>query len=124
VSDPSWHEKLALAEAEVAATVRALPKPLRAEAQKLPVTYERRPNAQLLAEGIAPDTLGLFVGGEFAEGDHALLPAQIILFLDNLWEMTEGDAGWFCEEIRTTVLHELGHYLGLDEGELTARGLE
>ncbi len=27
-------------------------------------------------------------------------------------------------EVRTTYLHELGHYLGLDEDELTQRGLE
>jgi predicted Zn-dependent protease with MMP-like domain len=30
----------------------------------------------------------------------------------------------FREEVATTLLHELGHYLGLDEGDLTDRGLE
>ena len=28
------------------------------------------------------------------------------------------------EEIRTTVLHETAHYFGLDEDDLSARGLE
>ena len=123
-AERAWRELVALAEAEVAATLRSLPRQLGAEARKLPVTYERRPSAQLIAEGIESDTLGLFVGGEFAEGSHAILPAQIILYLDNLWGMVEGDEDFFRDEIRTTVLHELGHYLGLDEDGLADRGLE
>jgi predicted Zn-dependent protease with MMP-like domain len=35
-----------------------------------------------------------------------------------------GDEGYFRDEVRTTFLHELGHYLGLDEDELAVRGLE
>ena len=27
-------------------------------------------------------------------------------------------------EVRTTLVHEIGHYLGLEEGDLEARGLE
>jgi predicted Zn-dependent protease with MMP-like domain len=124
VPEATWNDLVALARAEVQATLRALPPDLRAAAEKLPVTYERRPSAALLADGIAADTLGLFVGGEYAEGTHAVLPAQIILFLDNLWEMVAGDEDWFCDEVHTTLLHELGHYLGLDEDELEDRGLE
>jgi len=30
----------------------------------------------------------------------------------------------YREEVRITFLHELGHYLGLDEGDLFQRGLE
>jgi len=68
--------------------------------------------------------LGLFTGPEFADEGKVPLPPQIILFLENLWDFAEGNEGIFCEEVRTTFLHELGHYLGLDEGELTERGLE
>ena len=109
---------------EVEATLAALPKPLQERAQKLPVTFERRPNAGLQADGIEPDTLGLFTGPEFADEEHVPLPAQIILFLQNLWEFAGTDENIFREEVRTTYLHELGHYLGLDEDELTRRGLE
>ena len=115
-----------LAGAEVEATLAELPRALREQARQLPVTFERQPNRALLADGIAPDTLGLFVGPEFADEGHSAspLPPQIILFLDNLWDQAEADEEVFREEVHTTYLHELGHYLGLNEDELTERGLE
>ncbi len=121
---PDWKKLEALALAEVEATLAALPAPLREPAQKLPVTFERRPNHALKADGIEPDTLGLFVGPEFAEEEAVPMPPQIILFLENLWDFAESDEEIFRDEVHTTYLHELGHYLGLDEDELTERGLE
>ena len=88
------------------------------------MTFERLPNAAHQRDGIAPDTLGLFVGPEFAEEGAVPMPPQIILFLENIWEQAEGDEEVFRDEIHTTLLHELGHYLGLDEDELIERGLE
>ena len=121
-----WQQRVALAEAEVQRTLRALPRPLRERATALPVTYEPRPNPELVDDGIEPDTLGLFVGEPFAERGLTTepLPSQIILFLDNLWDFADGDEAIYREEIRTTYLHELGHYLGLDEIDLEDRGLE
>ena len=123
---PDWQKLHALALAEVEATLAALPEPLRDRAQALPVTFERHPNAAQLQDGIKPDTLGLFVGPEFAyeETTSFPLPPQIILFLENLWDLAEGDEEAFCDEVHTTYLHELGHYLGLDEDDLFDRGLE
>jgi predicted Zn-dependent protease with MMP-like domain len=120
----NWEKLCAVVSAEVGATVSALPKPLRVRAEKLPVTFERQPNADLQADGIEPDTLGLFTGPEFAEEGNVPLPPQIILFLENLWDFAEGDEVIFREEVRTTFLHELGHCLGLDEDEIAGRGLE
>jgi len=121
-----WNRLQALAAEEVEATLAALPGPLRERAQALPVTFARRPNAAQCRDGIEPDTLGLFVGPEFAWEQSATLPLppQIILFLQNLWDQAEGQAELFCEEVHTTYLHELGHYLGLDEDDLCERGLE
>jgi len=119
-----WEKLCAVASAEVEATISALPNPLRVRAGGLPVTFERRPNADLQADGIEPDTLGLFTGAEFVDDGNIPLPPQIILFLENLQDFAEGDEVIFREEVRTTFLHELGHYLGLDEDELTERGLE
>jgi len=122
--DVNWNKLQALALAEVEAVLAALPAPLRERAAKLPVTFERVPNAGLQADGIEADTLGLFTGAEFAEEGTVPLPPQIILFLANLWDFADSDEEIFRDEVHTTYLHELGHYLGLDEEELTERGLE
>ena len=119
-----WEKLCAIASKEVGATVSALPKPLRARVEQLPVMFERRPNLELQAEGIEADTMGLFTGAEFAEEGNVPLPSQVILFLDNLWTFAGGDELVFREEVRITFLHELGHYLGLDEDELTERGVD
>jgi predicted Zn-dependent protease with MMP-like domain len=120
----NWKKLCALASGEFEATLMALPQPLRERAKNLPVTFERVPNAGLRADGIEPDTLGLFTGPEFADEENVPMPPQIILFLENLWNLAGGEEKTFCEEVQTTLLHELGHYLGLDEDELTERGLE
>ena len=65
-----------------------------------------------------------FTGAEFADPGGTVLPPQIILFLENLWDVAEGDEKVFCEEVRTTFLHELGHFFGLGEDDLIERGLE
>ena len=124
--ETKWQALQALALEEVEATLQELPAPLRERAQALPVTLEPRPNAAHRRDGIDPDTLGLFVGPEFAyeEISASPLPPQIILFLKNLWDFADGDEELFCEEVHTTYLHELGHYLGLDEEDLFDRGLE
>lgn len=122
----NWNRLHGLAREEVGATLGALPGPLRERAQALPVAMMRRPNAAQRRDGIAEDTLGLFIGPEFADEESAAspLPPQIILFLDNIWEQAEADEELFREEVHTTFLHELGHYLGLDEEDLFERGLE
>ena len=119
-----WDRLRALALDEVAATLDELPEQLRERARAVPVTFERVPNAGLQADGIAADTLGLFVGPDFAEEQSVPMPPQIILFLENLWDQAEQDEDWFLDEVATTYLHELGHYLGLDEDDLFERGLE
>ncbi len=124
IMGPCLEKLRRLALAEVEATLEALPAVLRERARRLPVTFERRPNRALQAEGFAADTLGLFAGAEFTEEDTVPMPPQIILFLLNLWEFAEADEEIYREEVHTTYLHELGHYLGLTETELTERGLE
>jgi predicted Zn-dependent protease with MMP-like domain len=118
-------ELLRMAQSEVVQTLEQLPEPLRERARELPVTYEAEPSPALQSDGIEPDTLGLFVGEEYAELGQTLspMPAQIILFLDNLWDFAEEDVEVYRDEVRATYLHELGHYLGLDELDLDDRGL-
>jgi predicted Zn-dependent protease with MMP-like domain len=119
-------ELTALAAATVEATQRALPKAIRPLAKAVPVHYERLPRPDVLAEGFEPDILGLFTGsphGSELSRDQPM-PPEIILYLENLWDLAEGDPAVFKEETRLTYLHELGHYLGWDEDELAARGLD
>ena len=115
-----------VAQQVVTAAQRRLPAGVREAAAAVPVCCEPVPNEAILAEGWEPDILGLFVGhehlGELA--DTQPLPPQILLFVDNLWDLAEGDETVFRDEVRLTYLHELGHYLGWDEEEVARRGLE
>lgn len=111
---------------EVRRTVSTLPRQIRELASRIPVCVEPRPMAALIEDGVEPDTLGLFVGPEFGldEGEVVGPPPQVFLFVENLWDFAGGDEEVFRTEVRVTLLHELGHYLGLDEDDLFDRGLE
>lgn len=124
--DVTLDELTRLAADTVGATQRKLPPEIRPLARAVPVHYEALPAADVLAEGFPPDILGLFTGSAHGrELEHLNpAPAQILLYLENLWDFAEQDREAFREEIRLTYLHELGHYLGWDEDELTARGLD
>jgi predicted Zn-dependent protease with MMP-like domain len=113
-----------IAESEVKRTVTALPKELRERAELLPIVCDTRSYDELLAEDVG-DTLGLFVGENLLETGQGSggLPAQIILYLENIWWEAEEREERFRQEVRATLLHELGHYLGLEEIDLEERGL-
>jgi predicted Zn-dependent protease with MMP-like domain len=121
-----WIRLCAAAQDEVTALLRALPGPLRERARALPVTFEPHPSPDLVADGLEPDLLGLFNGEAFPDGVTGgdALPAHITLYLENLWDYARRDAEIFREEVRRTYLHELGHYLGLDEDALADRDLD
>ncbi len=63
-----------------------------------------------------PDLFGLFV-------EEPYLPARVVVYRLPLVE-TFADPAELEREIRTTVLHELGHYFGLDEDEIARLGYE
>ncbi len=112
------------AERVIESVFEALPAALQAQAQTVVVTLESWPGQELVDDGVEPDILGLFVGGEFAGGDEDPLPPEIILYLSNLWEYAGGELAVYREEVRRTLLHELGHYLGLNEDDLEQRQLD
>ena len=116
----------ALAEDEIAATREELPDELAAWAAGIPVALHLQPPLEVLGEEFEPDILGLFVGPPHGEnsGHGNDVPAQIHLFLTNLWEFAEADEAAFLDEVRITYLHELGHYFGWDEEDLSARDLD
>jgi predicted Zn-dependent protease with MMP-like domain len=110
-------EKLSgIAKEVVATTLAELPEELRDAALRVPVLLEKRPDAQDIEAGLDPDLLGLF-----DPGPHDT--PHIRLWLNNLWEYSDGEDNIFREEVRVTLLHEIGHLLGWDEEDLEERGL-
>ena len=63
-----------------------------------------------------PDLLGLF-------SEEPYMPAQITIYRLPL-EESFPDPVALEEEIRITVLHEIGHYFGMDEGQIADLGYE
>jgi predicted Zn-dependent protease with MMP-like domain len=122
----TFRQLLAEAEKTVAATRRKLPPAIRPHAEALPVVYHDWPSEEILADEFEPDILGLFAGDPLGvePGLGNAAPAQILLFLESIHDYAEGDPEVFREEVRLTYLHELGHYLGWDEEDLEARGLD
>ena len=114
----------ALAEQEITQILAELPSPLCERAKEVPVALERWPNRAMQADGIEADTLGLFTGPEWAEEGQIPAPPHIILYLENLWEAAETDGQRFRDEIKTTFLHELGHFFGFAEDDMGTLGLE
>lgn len=122
----NFPELMQIAANTVGAAQRQLPPEIRQVARGVPVHYQSHPAADVLADGFPPDILGLYTGdphGTELSTDNPA-PPQIILYVENLWDFAEADIDVFREEVRTTYLHELGHYLGWDEDDLTARGLD
>ena len=62
-----------------------------------------------------PDLFGLFE-------EHEFLPARIAIYRRPLEEECRDDPARLEEEIRVTVLHELAHYFGIEEGRLDELG--
>ena len=120
------------AETEVARLLPTLPRDIRDLADALPLVCLPRPTRAMLSDGLEPDLLGLFVGPSLLDSAAELdgagaadpLPPQILLFVQNLWKYAESDLETYRSEVRITYLHELGHYLGLEESDLADRNLD
>jgi predicted Zn-dependent protease with MMP-like domain len=121
-----WFSLAKVAQEEVDAVLATLPEEVRARLQELPITFDPKPNTAMVAGGIDElGTLGLFTGVPYSRAVEVSqrLPPQLILFLENIYRYARGDAAEYREQIRRTLLHEIGHYLGLDEDEVGWRGL-
>lgn len=100
---------------------KVLPDEIREKAALCPVSFEDRPGAN---EDLEEDVLGVFEGASLIEEAGPEAMPHIRIFLGNIWEYTGEDEQEFLDEVGTTYLHELGHFLGWDEDEIAARGLE
>ncbi len=116
---------LPIATSVVKSALLSLPEVIRAEAADCRIEFAEMDALIDIDEDLDPDLLGLFEGNARCDP----LPEspdempRIRLFLDNLWDDCNGDLPIYRDEVRITFLHELGHYLGLDEDQVAALGL-
>lgn len=93
----------------------------------VPVLVEDRPSEELVRDGFDPRSLGLFSGPHHEERSGPGVPpapTRIVLFAANLAAFADpNDPEELKGEVEVTLLHELGHYFGLNEAELEALGL-
>jgi predicted Zn-dependent protease with MMP-like domain len=104
-------------EALVEEVLGELPERARELLANVPIVVEPRPTRALVQEGMDPRLLGLFSGPDVNEGRDAPTLQQITLYARNL-ERASASLEDLEEEIRLTLLHETGHFFGLDEEAL------
>jgi predicted Zn-dependent protease with MMP-like domain len=111
----------------VTEVVNQLPEEFASRLANVEVVVEDEPSrAQLRSVGLDPrvDTLfGLYEGVPLEEraGELPVLPDKISIFYRPLVEACESEAE-IREEIRTTILHEVAHFFGIDDEDLESWG--
>ena len=115
-------------DAAVQAAIDELPEQAKAPLQNATIAVEPLPTDEDLDGGrLSPSMLGIFHGtpiderSPIAAEHHAT--AVIKLFQKNL-ERFARNRDELIEQIGVTLLHEVGHLMGLDEDELYERGLD
>lgn len=115
--------------------LETLPRRLIDLLEEIPLIVEDHPSAQMLRElGMEEgETLcGLHTGTALTERSvdmPAAPPDEIRIFREGIvetaggWEQDHADQEVY-EEIRITVLHEIGHHFGLDEDDLADLGYD
>ncbi len=109
----------------VSAALRSVPREFREYLENVVVEVRDLPDRALMREHDVPDDiLGLYVGCPLEDRGiegPPLLPDRIYIFRRNLLEMCES-RDELVDEIRVTVLHEIGHHFGMDEDRLEELG--
>ncbi len=114
----------------VEAALASLPEAVRRYLSNVAITVEDLPSDEdLLAADppLSPAILGLFRGAPYGQkasmDPWSHFPSAIVLFQKNLERFARSRAD-LVEQIGVTLIHEVGHFLGLDEDELYERGLD
>jgi predicted Zn-dependent protease with MMP-like domain len=113
----------------VEAALAELPERFREFLETVPVQIEWQPTPKLLRSvGLDDDELlfGLYQGASLmnrseAEGRGTPMPNHILIFQED-HELVARSEKELVEEVRRTVLHEIGHHFGMDEDDLDELG--
>jgi predicted Zn-dependent protease with MMP-like domain len=97
--------------------------------EEVPVQIETRPSRRLLRQlGMEEDELlfGVYQGANLmdrveVEGRGTPAPNHILLFQED-HELVAENRAQLIEEVRKTVLHEIGHHFGMSEEDLDELG--
>ena len=111
---------------EVEATLAELPAELSERLGAVTVLVEPRPDRAAVQDGVDPRLLGLFEGAtseELSGVDAPLTATRIQIFSHNLASAFHDERS-LRDEVRVTVLHEIGHFFGLEEADMERLGLE
>lgn len=112
----------------VSRIVRELPDDVRRMLDNVAIVAEEEPTSEHLEDaGLEPgdELFGLYQGIPRTDRDSAyslIIPDRILIFLGPL-ERSCTSRQDFEEQVRITLLHELGHHLGFDEDGLDQLGL-
>ena len=104
-----------------------LPEPFASHVEQITVEVLDRPTRkQLRSVGLKDDELlfGLYQGVSLPDRSvqhSGVLPDRILIFQED-HELACDNPKELVEEIRTTVLHEIGHHFGMDEDDLDEIG--
>lgn len=107
--------------------IRRIPEEIRAHLNNMSISVQDRPSKGLLEEmGMRPDDLllGVYEGTPLSERtlfEPPLYPDVIFLFQEDLEEVCE-TLEEIEREIEITVVHEVAHFLGMDEERLAELG--
>jgi predicted Zn-dependent protease with MMP-like domain len=117
-------------DAVVEEALASLPEPIRRYLANVAIAVEDLPaDDDLLASDppLSPSILGIFRGSPLGQKGSmdpwSHFPSSIVLYQKNLQRFAR-DRKELVEQIGITLIHEVGHFLGLDEEQLWERGLE
>lgn len=111
--------------------IASLPNYVRTMLEEVPVLVEDEPSVQVQKDmnayvpGEPSDLCGMHYGIPITEQSHQAsfpLAPVIMIFRGPIIRLAEAEQDDLRDQIRITLLHEIGHHFGMDEDELEEIG--